>query len=104
VTAGEVGDDAILVDVREPDEWAAGHVPHSIHLPMMEVPRRMDEIPDSGDVVIVCRSGQRSANVVMYLLGNGRDNVSNLSGGLHEWAAAGRDLVSADGRAPGHVI
>lgn len=104
VNAGEVSDDAILIDVREPDEWTAGHVPGSVHLPMMEVPGRLGEIPNAGDVIIVCRSGQRSANVVMYLLGNGWDNVRNLTGGLHEWDAAGRALVSEDGSAPGQVI
>jgi rhodanese-related sulfurtransferase len=103
VAAAEVAEDAILIDVREPDEWAAGHVPRSTHLPMMEIPGRTAEIPTEGDVVIVCRSGQRSANVVLYLMKQGWDNLRNLEGGLQEWVAAGRDLVTEEGRG-GRVI
>ena len=103
VSAAEVASDAILIDVREPEEWAAGHVDGSTHLPMMEIPGRIGEIPHDGDVVIVCRSGHRSANVVLYLMNQGWDNLRNLEGGLHEWAAAGRALVTEDGRG-GRVI
>lgn len=100
MTASQVDDDAYLLDVREPDEWAAGHAPGAHHLPMMQVPARMAEIPADRDVVVVCRSGGRSAQVVSYLLGNGWDNVHNLDGGMHSWAASGRDVVTDDGRPP----
>jgi rhodanese-related sulfurtransferase len=70
---------------------------------MMEVPARIGEIPTEGDVVVVCRSGARSGQVVAYLMNNGWDNVRNLDGGMHSWAAAGRPMVSASG-APAHVI
>jgi rhodanese-related sulfurtransferase len=100
VTASQVDDDAYLLDVREPDEWAAGHAPGAHHLPMMQVPARMAEIPADRDVVVVCRSGGRSAQVVSYLNGNGWDNVYNLDGGMHSWAASGRDVVTDDGRPP----
>jgi rhodanese-related sulfurtransferase len=103
VTAGEVGDDAYLLDVREPDEWAAGHAPGAHHLPMMEIPARMGDIPADGDVVVVCRSGGRSGQVVSYLLGQGWDNVRNLDGGMQSWAAADRDLVSENGQ-PARVL
>ncbi len=100
MTASQVDDDAYLLDVREPDEWAAGHAPGAHHLPMMQVPARMAEIPADRDVVVVCRSGGRSAQVVSYLAGNGWDNVYNLDGGMHSWAASGRDVVTDDGRPP----
>ena len=100
MTASQVDDDAYLLDVREPDEWAAGHAPGAHHLPMMQVPARMAEIPADRDVVVVCRSGGRSAQVVSYLIGNGWDNVHNLDGGMHSWAASGRDVVTDDGRPP----
>ena len=100
MTASQVDDDAYLLDVREPDEWDAGHAPGAHHLPMMEVPARMAEIPADRDVVVVCRSGGRSAQVVSYLAGNGWDNVHNLDGGMHSWAAAGRDVVTENGRPP----
>ncbi|WP_422772585.1 rhodanese-like domain-containing protein [Plantactinospora sp. WMMC1484] len=103
VTAAEVPADAYLLDVREADEWAAGHAPGAHHLPMMEVPARMSEIPADGDVVVVCRSGGRSAQVVGYLMNNGWDNVRNLDGGMRDWAAAGRP-VESEGEQPARVI
>ena len=99
VTASSVSPDAYLLDVREPDEWAAGHAADAHHLPMMEIPARIAEVPTDTEVVVVCRSGARSGQVVSYLMGNGWDNVSNLDGGMHGWAAAGRDVVSEDGQA-----
>ncbi|RZU51094.1 rhodanese-related sulfurtransferase [Krasilnikovia cinnamomea] len=103
VGAAEVGPDAYLIDVREPDEWAAGHAPGAHHVPMMEIPARMAEVPQDADVVVVCRSGGRSGQVVSYLSGNGWDNVRNLDGGMQSWAAVGRDMVSENGQ-PAHVL
>jgi len=103
VTAAEVDPEAYLLDVREPDEWAAGHAPGAHHLPMMEIPARMSEVPTDVEVVVVCRSGGRSGQVVSYLMGNGWDNVRNLEGGMHAWSAAGRDMTSESGR-PAHVL
>ncbi|MFI6758127.1 rhodanese-like domain-containing protein [Micromonospora sp. NPDC050417] len=103
VSVTEVDADAYLLDVREPDEWAAGHAPGAHHLPMMEVPARLADLPTDQDVVVVCRSGGRSGQVVSYLLGNGWDNVRNLDGGMQEWAAAGRPLESENGQ-PARVI
>ena len=100
MTASQVDDDAYLLDVREPDEWEAGHAPGAHHLPMMQVPARMAEIPADRDVVVVCRSGGRSGQVVSYLTGNGWDNVRNLDGGMQSWAAAGRDVVTENGQPP----
>ena len=103
MTALDTGTDAFLLDVREPDEWAAGHIPGAVHLPMMEVPARIAEVPVDGDVVVVCRSGVRSAQVVAYLRGHGWDNVRNLDGGMQAWAFLGRDVVSEDGQ-PARVL
>ena len=100
VSAAEVAEDAYLLDVREDEEWRAGHPPGAHHLPMMQIPGRLAEIPTEEDVVVACRVGARSAQVVAYLLAAGRDNVRNLDGGLVAWARAGRPLVSEDGRAP----
>jgi rhodanese-related sulfurtransferase len=99
VAPDEVTDGAYLLDVREPDEWEAGHAPGAHHLPMMEVPARMAEIPTDTEVVVVCRSGGRSGQVVSYLMGNGWDNVRNLDGGMQVWAASGRDVISENGQA-----
>jgi rhodanese-related sulfurtransferase len=97
VTAAQVDSQAFLLDVREPDEWSAGHAPGAHHLPMMEVPARMAEVPTDVEVVVVCRSGGRSGQVVSYLMGNGWDNVRNLDGGMQSWSASGREVVSENG-------
>jgi rhodanese-related sulfurtransferase len=99
VRARDVSADAYLIDVREDDEWLAGHAPGAFHLPMMELPDRLGEIPADRDVVIVCRSGHRSAEVVGYLIGRGMGNVRNLADGMLGWAAAGHPMVSEDGDA-----
>jgi rhodanese-related sulfurtransferase len=103
VTAPQVEPQTYLLDVREPDEWEAGHAPAAHHMPMMEVPARMGEVPTDTEVVVVCRSGGRSGQVVSYLIGNGWDNVRNLDGGMQSWSAAGRDLVSENGQ-PARVL
>ncbi|XVV12709.1 rhodanese-like domain-containing protein [Actinoplanes sp. CA-131856] len=100
VTAVEVEDGAYLLDVREPDEWAAGHAPGAHHVPMMEIPARVAEVPTDVEVVVVCRSGGRSGQVVSYLMGNGWDNVRNLDGGMKSWKASGREVVSENGQPP----
>jgi rhodanese-related sulfurtransferase len=96
VTVPEVVDGAYLLDVREDDEWRAGHAPGAHHVPMMEIPVRMAEVPLDQDVVVVCRMGARSAQVVSYLRAHGWDNVVNLAGGMQDWAATGRPVVSDD--------
>jgi len=103
VTASQVEAGAYLLDVREDDEWAAGHAPGAHHLPMMEIPARMAEVPADTDVVVVCRSGGRSGQVVSYLTRNGWDNVRNLDGGMQSWAAAGREVVAENGQ-PARVL
>jgi len=100
IEAGDVPADAYLLDVREDEEWAAGHAPGATHLPMMQVPARLDEIPVDRDVVVVCRVGGRSAEVVAYLHHLGRDNAVNLNGGMVAWARAGRPMMSEGGGAP----
>jgi rhodanese-related sulfurtransferase len=100
VVAGEVPIEAYLLDVREDEEWAAGHAPDAHHIPMHTVPTRLNDIPVDGDVVVVCRSGGRSAQVVAYLQAAGRDNVRNLDGGMMAWARVGRPMISEDGGAP----
>ena len=103
VTPPQVEETAFLLDVREPDEWAAGHAPGAHHIPMAEVLARIDEVPADSDVIVVCRTGARSGQVVSYLSGEGWDNLRNLDGGMRSWAAAGRDMVSEDGR-PARVL
>jgi rhodanese-related sulfurtransferase len=96
VTVEEIPEGAFILDVREHDEWAVGHAPQAVHLPMQDVPARMADIPTEGNVVVACRVGARSAQVTAYLLSQGRDNVVNLDGGMRAWHAAGRPLVTSE--------
>ena len=99
VHATAVAADAYLLDVREPEEWVAGHAPDALHVPLGEVTARLAEIPADRQVVVVCRSGARSAQATAYLNRTGRTAV-NLDGGMHAWAAAGRPMVSETGQPP----
>jgi rhodanese-related sulfurtransferase len=100
VSAADVADDAYLLDVREQDEWDAGHMPGAHLVPMSGLIARIDEVPTDGPVVVVCRSGHRSGQVVNYLRAHGHDNVVNLDGGIVDWVATGRPIVADDGSDP----
>jgi rhodanese-related sulfurtransferase len=100
VLSEQLEDGCALIDVREDEEWVAGHAPGAVHLPMSALPARIAEIPTTGDVVVLCRSGSRSAQVVAYLVQNGWSNVRNLADGMVGWALSGRPMVSEDGRDP----
>jgi rhodanese-related sulfurtransferase len=102
VDAAAVPADAILLDVREHDEWAAGHAEGAVHIPMNEVVARIAEVPDGGRVHVVCRVGGRSAQVTQYLIAQGVDAV-NVNGGMLDWEAAGRPVVDGTG-ADGYVL
>jgi rhodanese-related sulfurtransferase len=93
--------DAVLLDVRETEEWDAGHAPAARHLPMSELVTRLAEVPDEDPLYVVCRSGNRSARVVAYLAAQGYPAV-NVDGGMQAWAGQGRGMVATGGRAP-HV-
>lgn len=96
----ELPEGKVLLDVRENDEWEAGHAPGALHIPMTELAGRLDELPVDNELYVVCRSGGRSARVTQYLNANGWDAV-NVDGGMSHWAASGRPLVGEhDGVAP----
>jgi len=99
VHAPDVTDDAFVLDVREDDEWAAGHVAGALHVPLMELPARIAEIPTDATVTVVCRVGGRSAQATSWLVAQGYDAV-NLDGGMFAWAAAGRPMVCETGAGP----
>ena len=92
---------AVLLDVREPHEWQAGHAPRERHIPLSQIARRAGELPKGRAVATVCRSGARSARAAALLAADGRE-VSNLVGGMHAWARAGLPVV-ARGGGPGRV-
>jgi rhodanese-related sulfurtransferase len=102
VTVDQVPPDAVLLDVREDDEWAAGHAPGAVHVPMTQLAARLDDLPDGSPVYVICRSGGRSRRATAYLNQQGWDTV-NVAGGMGGWARAGRPM-EADGDAPPAVI
>jgi rhodanese-related sulfurtransferase len=94
-----------VLDVREDDEWRAGHVEGSVHVPLMELQSRYAGLAErlaAGQTLVVCRSGNRSAYAAGFLVQQGVEAV-NLAGGLLAWQAAGRALV-CDGDAAATVI
>ena len=97
----QIGDD-LLVDVREDDEWAAGHAPEAVHLPLSALVARVDELPADRPLAVVCRVGSRSAQAAGWLLAQGRP-ARNVDGGMLRWQALGLPLV-ADGAAPARVV
>lgn len=100
VSVNELPDDATIVDVREPDEWEAGHAPGAVHIPLGDLPGRLADLPDDAQTLpIVCRSGGRSGRAVQWLLQQGFD-VANVGGGMRAWAAAGKEMVGAPGTEP----
>jgi rhodanese-related sulfurtransferase len=97
-----VGAGALLLDVREDDEWTAGHAPAASHLPMGQVAERIAELPTDRTIVCMCRAGGRSQSVAVHLAGLGFD-VRNAGGGMQAWAAGGLPVVDGTGAA-GRVV
>ncbi len=89
-------DELFLLDVREHDEWNAGHVPGSVHIPMRELGARQAELPADRTILCVCRSGSRSGMVTRALAEAGY-SAENLDGGLQVWEAYGLDLEDISG-------
>lgn len=97
----EFGPHNVLLDVREDDEWKRGHAAAAQHIPMGQVLARLDEIDRSATLYVICKVGGRSAKVAEFLARDGFE-ASNVEGGMLAWAAAGRPVVTDDGR-PGRV-
>ncbi|MFF8937627.1 rhodanese-like domain-containing protein [Streptomyces paradoxus] len=100
VAVADLKDGDFLLDVREDDEWKAGHAEGALHIPISEFVARYGELteaaPQDGRVNVICRSGGRSAQVTMYLAQQGIDAV-NVDGGMQVWEAVGRPVVTDDG-------
>lgn len=95
-----LGPSARIVDVREPDEWAAGHIGHASLVPLATVPGNLEAF-EAEPTYVVCRSGARSGQACDFLRGQGRTAV-NVTGGMIAWTAAGYEVVTGSGSgAPG---
>ncbi|MDO9120178.1 MAG: rhodanese-like domain-containing protein [Anaerolineaceae bacterium] len=85
---------AYLLDVREPIEWNEAHVDGAVLIPLGELSARVDEIPTDQDVLIICRSGNRSAEARNLLRAAGLDRTTSINGGINAWISAGLPVVS----------
>ena len=90
-----------LLDVREDDEWTAGHAPEAVHVRLGDLGLRAGELPRDRELYIICRSGARSAYAAQTLAAGGFSTV-NVADGMTGWAIAGRPMISEDGAEP-HV-
>ncbi|WP_165986214.1 rhodanese-like domain-containing protein [Streptomyces sp. YIM 98790] len=105
VTVEQVPDGALLLDVREADEWAAGHATAAVHIPMSEIVARTEELAGLAEgrtIHVICKVGGRSAQVAGYLLQRGLDAV-NVDGGMLAWQARGLPMT-AEAAAPAVVL
>ncbi|GAB4448982.1 MAG: hypothetical protein OHK0041_09940 [Anaerolineales bacterium] len=85
---------AFILDVREPEEWVESHIPGATLIPLGELASRVNEVPKDRQVVVVCRSGNRSQQGRDILLAAGFEQVTSMAGGIKQWSAAGFETVS----------
>lgn len=96
-TAAQMRDaGAFILDVRELDEWVSGHIPDATLVALGSLASRVEEVPKDRDVVVVCRSGNRSAQGRDILLNAGFSRVTSMAGGMNDWAAAGLPVVTGE--------
>ncbi len=80
------GEEPVLLDVREPQEYALSDLPGSMKVPLGTLPNSLAKVPKDRDLVVYCRSGARSGNAVQFLRRMGYDKAVNLEGGVNAWA------------------
>jgi rhodanese-related sulfurtransferase len=85
---------AFILDVRQPEEWEQGHIPGSTLIPLGELPGRLGEVPQDKEIVVVCRSGNRSTKGRDILLDAGYKQVASMAGGVTQWQRKGLPVVS----------
>lgn len=90
-TMGKVKEGALIVDVRNKDEVAevTFDVPNYINIPLNELGNRINEIPKDKEIIMVCRSGERSLKTTYFLMNAGYENVYNMRDGIIKWASKG---------------
>jgi rhodanese-related sulfurtransferase len=83
---------AVILDVREPDEFREVRVPGSLFIPMSQIGTRLSEVPSDRPVLVLCAAGSRSQQVTGYLLQQGWEDVGNIAGGITAWERMGLDV------------
>ena len=97
----KAGSGVVLIDVREPDEWEAGHAAGAISIPMSQFAERQGEFPLEDEFLVICQAGARSLRVATALAASGFSPI-NVAGGTSAWQSAGGAIV-VDGPAPEHA-
>ena len=95
---GLLAEGAVLVDVREEDEYTDGHVAGALHIALSTVPDRVAEIPPTTPVYVICALGGRSARAAEFLRAQGVDAI-NVAGGTNGWIDSGRPVVRGNSAA-----
>ncbi|HEX2980050.1 MAG TPA: rhodanese-like domain-containing protein [Anaerolineaceae bacterium] len=85
---------AFILDVRQPDEWNAFHIPDAALIPLDQLQARIAEVPQNTEIIVVCRTGSRSAQGRDLLRAAGYPTVTSMAGGMTEWRAAGLPTMS----------
>src|SRR5262245_7440801 len=80
------GDELVVLDVREPDEWQLCRLPGATHIPLGELQRRLGELDPARETVVMCHHGMRSHAAAAFMQRQGFAKVANLVGGIHAWA------------------
>ena len=88
--------DAVILDVREPEEYAHGHVPGAINVPQADLALGLDELPRDRPILAICRGGSRSLRAAQFLKQAGFVRVASVKGGTEAWRAAGNRLAFGD--------
>ena len=96
IDAVDAAPNAVLLDVREPEEFARGYVQRAVNIPQAELASRLEEIPRDRPILTICQTGMRSLRSAQFLLQQGFDHVSSVAGGTAAWRAAGRPVEATE--------
>ncbi len=99
VPVNGIPSDAVILDVREDYEWVAGHADGALHIPLDQLPERLEELDPDEDLYVICRTGGRSFRAAQWLVGQGYSAI-NVAGGMDQWLESGKPLVSDNGLKP----
>ena len=91
-----VASGSLVIDVRETDEYLAGHVPNAISIPLSTLQDRVDEFRHEGTVYVICQAGGRSMRACQFLADFDIDNLVNVAGGTSGWIASGNAVVTGE--------
>jgi rhodanese-related sulfurtransferase len=99
VTVSAIPEGATVLDVREDYEWVAGHAEGALHIPLDQLPGRLEELDPDEDLYVICRTGGRSFRAAQWLVGQGYSAL-NVAGGMDQWLETGKPLVADNGLKP----